>query len=185
MRIDLFQTDAAINDGNSGGGLFTTDGFFVGLVNAKYLKSYDASVKGLAFATPSDTVRDVSEKLLETYDGENLGYIPGRYYFGCTVINRYTSPWATTSYVSINTIDPAGSFYKGGLQEGDRIVSILYRGQDGTVSEEIVVNTVAQFTEALNSFEIKVGDHIIFNIRRGQAVGILDVEILQYVVGAE
>lgn len=188
-KIDLFQTDAAINSGNSGGGLFTTDGFFIGLVNAKYLNSYDTSFDGLAFVTPSDTVRDISEKLIETYDGTSLGYIPGRYYFGCTVINRYSSPWGTSSYVSINTIDPAGSFYKGGLQEGDRIVSVTYKGQEGTVSDlldvTINISTTAQFTEALDSFDIEVGDHIIFDVRRGQYSGFLDIEILQYVVGAE
>lgn len=51
VTMKLLQTDAAINSGNSGGGLFDLDGRLVGVINAK---SSGTSVEGLGFAIPAD-----------------------------------------------------------------------------------------------------------------------------------
>ena len=47
--INMFQIDAAVNEGNSGGPLYTSDGTVVGIVTAKYSSS---GVEGLGFAIP-------------------------------------------------------------------------------------------------------------------------------------
>ena len=205
FKMNLLQTDAAVSSGNAGGGLFTVKGVCIGMVNAKYVRhekdgalisevvdlggEYDYAYEGISFAVPSAAFVDVSEKLVETYTGDSLGYIPGRYYLGCIVKNRYTSSWGTNSYVSVSAVDEKGSFYKGGLRVDDRIDSVEYRGQEGTQSEylgvPITITTATQFSETLESFDLKVGDKIVLNIGRGQASGTLEIEILQYVCGAE
>lgn len=48
----LLQTNASINSGNSGGGMFDMDGRLIGIVNAK---STGDDVEGLGFAIPADT----------------------------------------------------------------------------------------------------------------------------------
>ncbi|AMC93783.1 hypothetical protein AOC36_07240 [Erysipelothrix larvae] len=53
--MNLLQTSAAINSGNSGGGLFDDAGHLIGIVNAK---SSGLSIEGLGFAIPSNTVQD-------------------------------------------------------------------------------------------------------------------------------
>ena len=58
----LLQTDAAINSGNSGGGMFDLDGRLVGIVNAK---STGEDVEGLGFAIPADTALAVVQELLK------------------------------------------------------------------------------------------------------------------------
>lgn len=179
VKMNLIQTDAAVNGGNSGGGLFTADGLLVGLVNAKYRNTYYESVEGLAFAIPSDTVKDISAQLMETYTGTSLGYIPGRYYLGSTVANRFTSVWQSSSYVIINKIDTRGSLYKGGLRAGDQIVSVEYGGV------ETPVTTAVMFSEYLDGLGLSVGDTLTFNIRRDNYNYTFQVEILQYVCGAE
>ena len=55
---DFIQTDAAINPGNSGGPLFNLHGEVVGINTAII-----ASADGLAFAIPSNMVRDMLEQL--------------------------------------------------------------------------------------------------------------------------
>ncbi len=62
------QHDAAINSGNSGGGLFTLDGKVVGINSVKYTSS---EIEGLNFSIPIDLVKEVTAQLRETgsYDG--------------------------------------------------------------------------------------------------------------------
>lgn len=59
--MTLIQTNAEINHGNSGGGMFGEDGQFIGLVVAK---SAGDDVEGLGFAIPSNIVKDVVDKLM-------------------------------------------------------------------------------------------------------------------------
>ena len=66
--MTLIQTNAAINSGNSGGGLFNLKGELIGVVNAKYA---DAGVEGLAFAIPIDSAYEVECDLIE------FGYVRG------------------------------------------------------------------------------------------------------------
>lgn len=60
-EMKLIQTNAEINHGNSGGGMFGEDGQFVGLIVAK---SSGDDLEGLGFAIPSDTVEKVVNKLM-------------------------------------------------------------------------------------------------------------------------
>ncbi len=57
----LIQTDAAINQGNSGGALVSSDGQLVG-INARLLS--DQTVEGIGFAIPMDTVEKVMESII-------------------------------------------------------------------------------------------------------------------------
>lgn len=59
-EMTLIQTNAEINHGNSGGGMFGENGQFVGLVVAK---STGEDLEGLGFAIPSDIVKNVVNKL--------------------------------------------------------------------------------------------------------------------------
>ena len=62
-KMTLIQTDAAINGGNSGGGLFDAQtGALIGIVNAGYKSS---AAQGLSFAIPCGTVKAVMDKLLD------------------------------------------------------------------------------------------------------------------------
>ncbi len=62
-QVPLFQVDAAINEGNSGGPLFNTQGQVIGL-NTLILSPTGTSV-GLNFAVPSEVLKHVSYELIE------------------------------------------------------------------------------------------------------------------------
>lgn len=66
-RISYIQHDAAINSGNSGGGLFNYKGELVGINTLKYSGSAYSSVtfEGLGFAIPIDTAYDIATQLIE------------------------------------------------------------------------------------------------------------------------
>ncbi len=60
-RMDLIQTDCAINSGNSGGALFNMYGEVIGITNAKLSgsSSGSASIDNIAFAIPIDSVKTI------------------------------------------------------------------------------------------------------------------------------
>ncbi len=61
-NMTLIQTNAEINHGNSGGGMFGEDGKFVGLIVAK---STGEDLEGLGFAIPSNTVKNITNKIMQ------------------------------------------------------------------------------------------------------------------------
>lgn len=61
--MNLIQTDASVNPGNSGGGLFNSHGQLVGVVVAK---SSGTDVEGLGFAIPVNTAAKVTAKIIKT-----------------------------------------------------------------------------------------------------------------------
>ena len=65
--MDYIQHDAAINSGNSGGGLFNYKGELVGINTLKYSGSAYSSVsfEGLGFAIPIDTAFPIAQQLIE------------------------------------------------------------------------------------------------------------------------
>ncbi len=73
ISMKLLQTNAAVNPGNSGGGLFNLNGELIGVVNAK---SSGDSVEGLGFAIPVNTAKEIAEDLIEN------GYVSGRSQIG-------------------------------------------------------------------------------------------------------
>ena len=66
--VKMMQTDAAINSGNSGGGLFNTKGELIGIPSLKYSSNgvrNAASIEGIAMAIPVDVVKPIVESLIQ------------------------------------------------------------------------------------------------------------------------
>lgn len=77
--MNLIQTDASINEGNSGGPLFNDRGQVVGITNMKMISTYGSGVEGLGFAIPSDTVESIVQALIKD------GAVYGRVSIGITI----------------------------------------------------------------------------------------------------
>lgn len=64
-QADLIQTDAAVNNGNSGGALLNLSGQFVGMPTAVLRQSRSGSVvEGIAFALPSNRVLQIANEII-------------------------------------------------------------------------------------------------------------------------
>jgi len=116
----VLQTDAAINGGNSGGGLFNAKGELIGLVNAK---ASSVGVEGLGFAIPIDDIEQDIEDLI------NYGYVTSRVTLGVMLLNVFDDRTALTYQVEemgvyIFSINENSNAELAGLQPFDRIISI-------------------------------------------------------------
>ena len=66
--VKMIQTDAAINSGNSGGGMFNTKGELIGIPSLKFSSSGRngmASIEGIAMAIPMDVVSPVVNSIIQ------------------------------------------------------------------------------------------------------------------------
>ncbi|MBQ8402797.1 MAG: trypsin-like peptidase domain-containing protein [Clostridia bacterium] len=128
--MTLIQIDAAVNNGNSGGGLFNTAGQLIGIVNSKLsgTTSSGASIDNTGFAIPMSTVMKCVNDLKEH------GYVQGVARLGVAVNNYLTlANGRTYTGTGINVVVSTaseGSARKAGIEVGD----ILYEINGETIS---------------------------------------------------
>lgn len=110
ISMTLLQIDAAVNGGNSGGALFDSEGYLVGIVNAK---STGDDVEGIGYAIPVYDVTDKADGLISTsgdpaYNG--LGYIEGEKRLGITV-SQLNGTQITGRFSGITSTPADGEYY--------------------------------------------------------------------------
>lgn len=111
----LMQTNAAVNPGNSGGGMYNMYGELIGIINAK---SSGDGIEGIGFAIPINSAFQISSQIIE------YGYVRGRIDHGLSVIS-VEDVWDMTRYnVSKIGVYIYKSEFSSELRSGDRIVSI-------------------------------------------------------------
>ncbi|MBQ8249373.1 MAG: trypsin-like peptidase domain-containing protein [Clostridia bacterium] len=162
--MTLIQTNAEVNPGNSGGGLFNMYGELVGIVNAKSTTSSSGvSVEGIGFAIPINTAKKVSDELV------NYGYVRGRVMIGIGIVdvtNTYDA-----MYYRVNSLGVyiTSSEFTDELKSGDRIVAI--NGEEVTYSSDIKAALVG----------CEVGDEITIKVVRDGRYIDVEVTLHEYV----
>ena len=112
---NFLQTDATINQGNSGGPLFNRQGQIIGMNTAIF--SADGQYAGIGFATPSNTVKWVANQL-KTQGKISRGWLG----FG---VQKIKSKSENGGYVfAVDYIKENSPAAKGGLKVGDIIEEI-------------------------------------------------------------
>ena len=122
VTMNLIQTDAAINSGNSGGPLFNMYGEVVGITNAKYSSSGysgQASIDNIGFAIPINSVREIVTSIIEK------GYI-SRPYIGVSVANvsQESQSYGMPQGAAIRSVEEGGPAAQAGLQANDIVTSV-------------------------------------------------------------
>lgn len=142
--MSLLQTTAAVNSGNSGGGLFDVNGSLIGIVNAK---STGDSVEGLGFAIPIETVMDICTQLIEQ------GFVNGRPQLGISVI--------TVNQSNASTIF-ANPEYAGLEEYATRVVPGWGGGYTQVVPGTYILSAddVVGYTNGSDS--LKFGDRLLY-----------------------
>ncbi len=180
-RIDsvnlMIQTDAAINAGNSGGGMFNVAGELIGVPSMKYTGSYMSatSVEGIGMAIPINVAKPLLEDVLsgKTSDAQanqqsSTGLTTAeKPRIGVTVANLNTNLSAVANGdlpngAYITEVEAGSPAEKAGLVPGDIVVEI-----DGT----IIKNTTAMINLLQNK---QAGDTVSMKVYRVE--GLHDME---------
>jgi len=114
------QTDASINQGNSGGPMFDINGNVIG-INTALISPTGGNV-GIGFAIPAEEARPVIEAL-------RRGQRPQRGYLGVTVQGIDESGAAALGIEKnrgelVQSVTPGGGAARAGIQTGDVIITI-------------------------------------------------------------
>ncbi len=164
---DLIQTDAAINQGNSGGPLVNLKGEIIGINTLIVRGGYGTAVaEGLGFAIPANTVRLISQQIIEK------GYF-ARPYLGIrwqtiypALARRYNLAAEWGAYVS--EVLPDTPADKAGLQHGDIIVRI---GEQTIDEKHSFVNTLFTYQpgETVEIEVVRDGKRVTLSVTLGEA----------------
>jgi serine protease Do len=151
---DFIQTDAAINQGNSGGPLFNMAGEVIGINTAIYSTSGGGSV-GIGFSIPSNEARHVVEQLRAT--GQvSRGMIGVRIQAVSADIAAGLDLESARGAL-VSGVTEGGAAASAGIQEGD--VIIRFDGQD--IADDRALPRIVAQTEPGRSVDVEI-------IRRGQ-----------------
>jgi len=151
--MNLLQTNAAVNPGNSGGGLFNLAGELVGVVNAK---TSGTGIEGIGFAIPINDAVKVTAELSE------YGYVRGRADLGIryTEIKEITMQYYYYGYTKPG-VYVLESYENTDFKKNDRIVAI----------DNVEISSVADLKSILR--EHKIGDTLTVTVvRNGRNVNI-------------
>ena len=174
----MIQTDAAINSGNSGGGMFNVLGELVGIPTIKYSGSSSffssgASIEGIGMCIPINSAKPLIESVLsgeikepateveaEDSDEETISGNYGKPRMGVTI--------STVTGSSFNNLLPSGAYISaveegspaevGGLIPGDIIVE-----KDG-----VIITSNQQIIDLVG--EMKVGDTMKLTVYRAEGL---------------
>lgn len=157
QNMRLLQTSAAVNPGNSGGGLFDENGYLIGIVNAK---STGSEIEGLGFAIPSNVVKEVTNSIIGEGSDGGTQSPAGSVRLGVTVITIDDEQTANMYRVSefgvyVIQVQRGSNASNAGIQPGDRIVSI----NDETVSDADDVSDIMA--------DMSMGDTMRITVMRG------------------
>lgn len=161
-RLEI-RTDAAVNHGNSGGGLFNADGSLVGIVNAR---SEESGVTAFGYAIPSNLALAIAQNVIDNSKTNNSkGAF--RAMLGVTlqvseshsVYNEETQRAYIVETVTVRSVALASASF-GKLKEDDIIYSI---GINGGTAQVIT----RQYMAASILFNVRFGDTVEITVYRG------------------
>ena len=155
VAVNMFQIDAAVNEGNSGGPVYNSQGQVIGIVTAKYAST---GVEGLGFAIPISDAVHIANQILE------YGYVTDKASLGvqvATVTQQIAQYYNMVEGAYINTVEEGSAAETAGIQVGDIVTAV-----DG---KEILDS--GELTSVVKSYH--AGDEAVFTVwRDGESVEI-------------
>ncbi len=172
---NVIQTDAALNQGNSGGPLFNDKGEVVGI--ASYIATTSGGSQGLGFAVPSNVVRKRLFDNALPWLGLSLRHLPADV---CALFN-----WPYTAVMLIERVAVDSPGAKAGLRGGS--IDANVGGNAVTLGGDVIVK-VGDFdageTEKIGASlsRLKVGDKVHYTVMREGKLFETDVEVPAHVL---
>ena len=147
--VNMFQLDAAVNSGNSGGPVYNSRGQVIGVVTAKYKST---GVEGLGFAIPINDAAQIADEIIDH------GYVTGKPYFGImvkTMTEQYAAYYNSVPGVYVYSVDAGSCAAAAGIRQGDVITKL----------GDAEIKTNADLSTAKKAY--KAGDTAAVTVFRG------------------
>ncbi len=174
LKNYMIQTDAAINAGNSGGGMFNVAGELIGVPSMKYTGSYysGSSVEGIGMAIPINAAKPLISDVLSgktsagttTQSGSSSADTATKPRIGVTVTNAsdyFSTPvqqGILPSGAYVTNVESGSPADQAGIKTGDIIVEA-----DGTV--------ITSTSQLINILQAKnVGDSATIKLYRSEGL---------------
>ena len=169
------RTDAAINHGNSGGGLFNASGELVGIVNAR---DEGDGVTGFGYAIPSNLATAVARSIIDNANAGSNDKGATRATLGVTVQIESSEglhdPLTGKMYIEESVIvrSSSGVGAEMGLNVNDTLISAKIarniQQEDGTVIKEVIVEKALTRMHMLSTllFDVRKGDTLTLVVSR-------------------
>ena len=157
----VIRTDAPVNSGNSGGGMYNERGELIGIVNAKISNT---NIENIGYAIPSNVARAIADNVIDYCYGKDCESVM-RGLLGITLktvalstaYNTETGSIVRTETVAISQVS-AGGLADGILKANDVVKSI-------TVGDRTVkIERSYQLIDAM--LDVRVGDKVTIVIER-------------------
>lgn len=153
MRHPLLQTDAAVNQGNSGGPLLDERGEVIGMISMRALFG-----EGIGFAVPVDTIKAALPSLLK-------GMRVPRSYLGLKMSTGDPDGPRWQKGARVEVVLPESPAEAAGFKPGDDILELNGRKVDHFKEVQVAVRSAA------------VGSRLQFKIRSGEGCKSRTVEV--------
>lgn len=142
--MQVLQTDAAINNGNSGGPLCNSNGQVIGVTNMKLVTT---GVEGMGFAIPIEEAASYADKVINGEDTRRplLGITMSEASIASNAKEHGLQPIDGVLVEEVSNASPAD---KAGLQVGDVVIAM----------NDVYVKNIAELRYQL--YKYKVGDTI-------------------------
>ncbi|AGH47175.1 PDZ/DHR/GLGF domain-containing protein [Paraglaciecola psychrophila 170] len=158
--FDYIQTDAALNEGNSGGALVDSEGFLIGINNANFKtrisRSRVESVDGVSFAVPYNLAKKVMGEIIATGKVTRgaLGFV-----------GQQSGP--SSAGIMVTAVGQGSPAEQGGLQIRDLILSV------NDISANSIRDTLDYIADTVP------GDTVTFEVNRDGTVLKLDMLVAE------
>jgi len=169
-KISLLEIriDAAINHGNSGGGLFDKDGKLIGVVNAR---SEEEGTTAFGYALPANLSLSVVQNILDNQLSGSRGALLARLGVTVQTADSYSVYDETQNKtyvretVTVHNVDSNGAA-NGAVKAGDIIRSIKIVSATGVTRAEKTITRQHQISALL--FNVRLTDTVELTVQRGQ-----------------
>ncbi|MBR3885466.1 MAG: trypsin-like peptidase domain-containing protein [Clostridia bacterium] len=187
-EMRLIRVDAAINSGNSGGGLYDLYGKLVGIVNSKIASS---SYDNVGYAIPINIAVGIANQVIEQCEGVNpisentrikrlessgLGFDIENGESKSKLITNSTGQkeWKVSYNVLVKNIKETSTAYFNGLRNDDIITSISFDGI--TYKAESFFNTNYELRDLLLNVKLST-TKITLNISNANGSSVIEIPI--------
>lgn len=150
----VMRVDTSINSGNSGGGLFDSNGRLIGIVNAKTSSS---SIENISYAIPSKVAVGVAENVIRndgTFDKRTLG-VTLEATESKAVYDEEAYLTSIIQKVSVSDV-AAGGVSNGILSVGDEMKSITVKGKTTVVTRLFQVSDALLYADAGSQVTLQI-----------------------------